>query len=344
MKVGLKDVAKGAGVAVSTVSHVLNGTAPISEDVRERVLAVARQLGYLEHRRAKSAFTSPLSGLVLALPADAAREEETNLFTLTALIAFRHACARRSVKIVTHVSAEAWIEPEAVTALIDGRTAQAAVVVNDDRPEFLRLMAASGAPVVLLNGEDPEMALDTVTPANRFAAFTATRYLIQVGHRRILHMTWNGRQTIRRRVDGYHDAHLAFQLPVDPSLIVDAGGYRPADAAATIDRLVAEDRRLRGATAIFCAADNLALGTLEALAKHGIRVPEDVSVLGFDDVPTAELARPALSTVHVPLDLMGPAALNLIEQRLIARDPQPAAARLELGCRLVHRASIASPA
>jgi DNA-binding LacI/PurR family transcriptional regulator len=343
MKVGLKDVAKGAGVAVSTVSHVLNGTAPISEEVRERVLAVARQLGYLEHRRARTAFTSPLSGLVLAMPADTAREDQLNLFTLTVLRAFRRACADRSIKVVPHVSAGPLIDPEAVAALIDGRTVQAAVVVNDDRPEFLRLMAATGAPVVLLNGEDPEMAIDTVTPANRFAAATATRYLMQMGHRRILHLTWNGRQTIRRRVDGYHDAHRSFGLTVDDGLIVDAGGYRPEDAAAAIERLIAEDPPLRGATAIFCAADNLAFGTLDTLARHDIRVPFDVSVFGFDDVPTSELARPPLSTVHVPLDLMGPAALNLIEQRLLTRDPQPVAARLELGCRLVHRASVASP-
>lgn len=343
MKVGLKDVAKGAGVAVSTVSHVLNGTASISEDVRDRVLAVARQLGYLEHRRAKTSFTSPLSGLVLALPADAATDDQMNLFTLTVLKAFHKACAARSVKIATHVSDHHWLDPEAIAALIDGRNIQAAVVVNDDRPDFLRLMAATGAPVVLLNGEDPEMAIDTVTPANHFAAFTATRYLIQVGHRRILHLTWNGRQTIQRRVEGYRDAHRAFDLPVDESLIIDAGGYRPSDASAAIDHLLAEDTPLRGATAIFCAADNLALGTLDALARHKLRVPYDVSVFGFDDVPTAELARPSLSTVHVPLDLMGPAALNLIEQRLLTRDPQPVAARLELGCRLVHRASVASP-
>jgi DNA-binding LacI/PurR family transcriptional regulator len=342
MKPGLKDIAKGAGVAISTVSHVLNGTAPISDSVRERVLGVARQLGYLERRRTKT-MMSPLSGLILALPADTADASDTNLFSATIISALKQECKRRSVRLVVYVSDSGRLDPQEIAALAIDRSLQGVVLLNDDRPDLLRLIAATGLPAVLVNGEDPEMSVDTVAPSNRYSAYLVTRHLIQLGHRRILHMTWPGRGTIRRRVDGYRDALREAGLPLDDDLILEVGGYRPADAEAALASLIARESGIRGATAIFCAADNLALGTLKLLAKRGIRVPHDCSVVGFDDLKPGELSRPPLSTVHVPLEHMALAALNLIEQRLIANDPARVATRLELGCRLVHRASVASP-
>jgi LacI family transcriptional regulator, purine nucleotide synthesis repressor len=342
MKPGLKDIAKAAGVAISTVSHVLNGTAPISDSVRERVLGVARQLGYLERRRSKT-MMSPLSGLLLALPVDCADTSDTNLVSSTIVAALQRECRLRSIRLVIHVSETNRIDPAEIAALAADRSIQGVVIFNDDRSDALRLIAATGLPAVLMNGEDPEMSVDTVTPSNRHSAYLAARHLIQLGHRRILHLTWPGRGTIRRRVDGFRDAMREAGLPCGDDLILEVASYRPTDAEAALDLLLAEDPGLRGATAILCAADNLALGTLKALARHGIRVPHDCSVLGFDDLKPCELSRPPLSTVHVPLDQMALVALNLIEQRLLANDPARVAARVELGCRLVHRASVASP-
>jgi LacI family purine nucleotide synthesis repressor len=94
-----------------------------------------------------------------------------------------------------------------------------------------------------------------------------------------------------------------------------------------------------GVTAIFCAADSLALGAMTALRKAGIAMPEDVSVVGFDGVALGELTAPALTTVSVPLEHMGTAALHLLEQRIVNAADAPPANRLELGCRLTIRNS-----
>lgn len=111
-------------------------------------------------------------------------------------------------------------------------------------------------------------------------------------------------------------------------MIVEAEGYEPRHGEAAINALLDRDATMKGATAVFCAADNLALGCLKALADHDIRVPEAISVLGFDDIVPGEFSRPPLSTISVPTDRLGAAALALIEQRLIANDPQRPAHRL----------------
>ncbi|MDQ0457862.1 LacI family DNA-binding transcriptional regulator [Rhizobium paknamense] len=342
-KVGLKDVAEAAGVSLSTASHALNGTAPITVEVRDRVLTAARQLGYLEKRRSKATIAS-LRSLLLAVSQDAAPRSDLNLVSWTILNGLRQECERRAIRLVPFISETSRIDAQDIKRLAKAENVDAVVVLNDDRAELARGLAQLSLPVVLLNGEDPAMKLDTVTGENRFGARAATEHLLSLGHRRILHLTWGaGRTTIRRRQDGFIDAHLLAGLPAPLDMIVEAEGFEPIAGEKALHALVAEEIGLRGATAIFCAADNLAFGCLKALKDLGIRVPEDISVLGFDDIMPGEFTDPPLSTVHLPTDRLGAAALSLIEQRLIANDPMRPAHRLELGCRLVLRGSLASP-
>ncbi|WP_027487608.1 LacI family DNA-binding transcriptional regulator [Allorhizobium undicola] len=342
-KVGLKDVAEAAGVSLSTASHALNGTAPLTQDVRDRILTAARQLGYLEKRRSKATIAS-LRSLLLAVNHDAAPRSDINLVSWTILNGLRQECERRAIRLVPLVSETTRIDAQDIKRLAKAENVDAIVVLNEDRPELTRALAQLALPVVLLNGEDPSMKLDTVTGENRFGARAATEHLLSLGHRRILHLTWGaGRTTIRRRQDGFIDAHLLAGLAAPLDMIVEAEGFEPMAGEKAIRAVFAEDRSLRGATAIFCAADNLAFGCLKALKDLGIRVPEDMSVLGFDDIMPGEFTVPPLSTMHLPTERLGAAALDMIEQRLIANDPLRPAHRLELGCRMVIRGSLSSP-
>ncbi|TGQ25129.1 substrate-binding domain-containing protein, partial [Mesorhizobium sp. M4B.F.Ca.ET.214.01.1.1] len=106
---------------------------------------------------------------------------------------------------------------------------------------------------------------DTVTAENRFGARLGIEHLLSLGHRNIVHVTWKGRTTIRRRHDGYNDAFLATGLAVPADMVIEVESYEPEWGEVAIRRLLAEQRPLRNATAIFCAADNLALGRLKAL-------------------------------------------------------------------------------
>lgn len=341
-KVNLKDVARDADVSLSTASHALNGTAPLTIEVRERVLDSAKRLGYLDRRR-KKATIAALHVLLLAIPDDAAPESDLNLVSWTILNGLRRECERRGIRIVPFVSTGRRIDGAQVRQIALAERADGIVVLNDDQPELIRSLASADMPVVIVNGEDPTMLVDTVTPENRFGARLGIEHLLGLGHRRILHLTWKGRTTIQRRYDGFSDAFLAAQLPVPADMIVEAEGYEPRHGEAAINALLDRDPTMKGASAVFCAADNLALGCLKALADRDIRVPEAISVLGFDDIVPGEFSRPPLSTISVPTDRLGAAALALIEQRLIANDPQRPAHRLELGCHLVLRGSVAPP-
>lgn len=341
-KIGLREVAQNAGVSLSTASHVLNGTAPISLEVRDRVLNSAQRLGYLERRKSRATIAT-LRTILLAITSEAAPHSDLNLVSWTMLNGLRQECERRSIRIIPFVSAGNRIDPAEVRRIAQAENVDGIVVLNDDRPELIRALAQARTPLVILNGEDPSMLVDTVTGENRFGARQGIEHLMALGHRRILHLTWKGRTTIRRRYDGYADAYLAAGLSLPVDMVVEADGFEPVQGERAIRELLATDPILKGATAIFCAADNLALGCLKALAVAGLRVPEDISVLGFDDIVRGEFSSPPLSTIHLPVEHLGAAALGLLEQRLIANDPLRPAHRLELGCRLVLRGSVAPP-
>ena len=340
-KVGLKDISERAGVALSTVSHVLNGTAPISDEVRTRVLDVAREMGYLAKRRAKGAIAT-LTKVLIAVPDDARPDSDVNLVSWTILNALTQDCDKRGVKVIAHA-----LDPsQSPSALVEAARAdnvEGIILINDDREALLEAICDSGIPAVLINGEDPNMHVDSVTPGNRFAALKATKVLMGMGHEKIMHLTWRGRQTVRRRRDGFKDAFSEAGVSQDNAVIVMAQGYDPRFGEAAVAEWLATHPDLDGVTAIFCAADNLAFGAIKALKAAGIRVPEDMSVMGFDGVALGELHTPPLTTVSVPLQEFGHAALGLLEQRTHAARDTRSAHRLELGCDVVLRGSVAAP-
>lgn len=339
-KIGIKDVAREAGVAISTVSHVLNGTAPISHDVRGRVLAAAQRLGYLAERKAKATIAT-LGTVLLAVRNDVLPHHETNLFSWTMLSGLSRECERRGVKLVPFASEDRLLAREVVAAASEAG-ADGIIIVNEDNREFLNGVRMSGLPAVLINGEDQDMHIDSVTPGNRFAAQLGVNWLISQGHRKILHVTWGNRTTIRRRLDGFLDAFRSNELPLEDALVLRANGYEPASGEEAVAQWLSENGGLGGVTALFCAADNLAIGALRALSAAGYAVPADVSVIGFDGVTLGELVTPPLTTIRVPLNQMGPASLALLEQRILAGDPERVAHRLELGCSLIIRSSVAA--
>ncbi|MGE6740319.1 LacI family DNA-binding transcriptional regulator [Allorhizobium pseudoryzae] len=336
-KVGIKDVSREAGVALSTVSHVLNGTAPISQEVRVRVLEVARRLGYLAKRQQKGAIAS-LTTLYLVVPPANLPHNDLNLVSWTLLTALSRECERRGVRIVAHNGAPDLSGAE-VLAGARAAGAEGIVIVYDDNPKLLKSVRQSDIAAVLLNGEDPTMSIDTVAPANRYAARLATDWLISRGHQKILHLTWRGRSTIQRRLDGFYDAYEQRDLPREQAGVLYARGYEPNHGREALRQFLAEHNGLDGYTAIFCAADNLAIGVLAECHAQGLKVPDDLAVVGFDGVAPVDLTVPSLTTVRVPLEALAAATVQALEKRLSIGAADQPTCRIELGCRLVERES-----
>ncbi|WP_176086723.1 LacI family DNA-binding transcriptional regulator [Martelella sp. HB161492] len=339
-KIGMREVSERAGVAISTVSHVLNGTAPISEEVRARVLEAARDLGYLARRSAKASLAS-LSRILLAVPEDALPDSDVNLVSWTILNGLTRECDAQGIKIVPHTLRRDAPVNAVVLAARDSQ-ANGIILINDDRSALLDAIGRSDIPAVLINGEDPDMHIDSVTPGNRFAALKATKRLMALGHRRIVHLTWKGRKTVGRRLDGFLDAFDENGIDRENAIVVVAEGFEPQHGDDAMTRWIADYPDLAGATAVFCAADNLAFGAMRALKRMGLVVPDDLSVMGFDGVALGALNDPPLTTIFIPLEQFGPAALNLLQERARAGNETRAAHRLELGCALIERASVAA--
>lgn len=340
-KVGIKMIAERSGVAPSTVSHAINGTASISDEVRDRILKIAQETGYLSRRRSQASIAS-LRKVLLAMPPDAMPENDVNLVSWTILNSLTQEAEKRSIRVSVHE-----IRPDATFAQVsDAARAgnmDGIVLLNDDRSSLLKSIFKSGIPAVLINGEDPDMLMDSVTPGNRFAAQKATKRLIDLGHERIMHLTWSGRKTVQRRRDGFLDAFDDVGLSRDNAVTLFTKGYEPRHGESAVEEWLVKHPDLDGVTAIFCAADNLAFGAMRALKAAGLSVPKDISLMGFDGVGLGELHSPSLSTVAIPLDEFGGAALGLLEQRVNASRQNAAARRLELGCTVTERDSITSP-
>ncbi|WOI55873.1 LacI family DNA-binding transcriptional regulator [Palleronia sp. LCG004] len=346
-RIGLKDIAREAEVSISTVSHVINGTAKISDEVRARVLRIAQELGHFDRQRMQRQGVR-LKRLLVAVPGYGMAESEANLFLWSILSALRTHCDATGVEIVPLSSSDGNLDAEEVVEAVARERCDAIMLMHDDRPELLRPLARARAdlpPMILVNGEDPEMEIDTVVPQNRFAARQAVRWLTGLGHRNILHITWAGRTTIERRRDGYLDALAELGRDRAQASII----AFPAWDLVMAERILSDDlvRTIErdGITAIFCASDNVALHARGVLHRAGLRVPEDISIVGFDNLIQSDMSSPPLSSVDVPVKHIGPTALQLLRDRLTDPPGEPAPARrIELGCSLVRRPSVAAPA
>jgi LacI family transcriptional regulator len=194
---------------------------------------------------------------------------------------------------------------------------------------------AGQVPAVLLNTADPQPEYDTLTVANYDGAYEVVRHLIQLGHREIATLAGPAHNVdARQRLEGYRAALREAALPVDP-LLEYSGEFTESSGYAAAVRVLGRTPRPR---ALFVANDHMAIGLLGALQDAGVRVPDDLAIVGFDDIPMARYLTPPLTTVHVDLFRMGQRAMELLLEG--RRSGQPSGGRHEtLATTLVVRGS-----
>jgi LacI family transcriptional regulator len=293
----LHDVAAAAGVSTATVSRALNG-GPVSERRRRLVLDAVQTLGYRPNTLARGLVTGR-SGAVGVLIPDVAGPLYA---TLTSGIEDVLRSAGVDFMMMTG-NRDPGAEAASIEALLERRVDALVLIGSWHAPEALRPVLAAGRPVVLVEPEGvdhdetgAELAdVTIISLADQDAAVRAAEYLIERGHTRIAHLR-GVRRAGARRLAGYRAAMAAAGLDAGP---VVAGDFsEPAGAEALPALLEA------GVSAVFCANDRMALGVYHALASRGLRVPDALSVVGFDDLPWAAYLDPPLTTVrHAAFDL-----------------------------------------
>lgn len=297
----ITDVARAAGVSVATVSKVINGRYGVAAATHDRVMQVVNELGYASSLVATSMRRqrTHVIGVLVAAFEPFALEllrgvSESLMGTPYDVLAYAGA--------VSAGSHEGW-ETRSLSSL-GGTLIDGAIVVTPT-------VALTGAAVPIVS-VDPHTG--TTGPAivdidNRRGGALATEHLLGLGHTRIAHLS--GRddlESARLRADGYREALAAVGIPVDESLVAE-GGYSPQESAQAAARLLDAPER---PTAIFAANDVSAIAAMSVARERGIRVPEDLSIVGFDDIPAAVAMDPPLTTVHQPLNEMGHAAVDLL--------------------------------
>ncbi len=338
MKIGVRDIAREAGVAVSTVSHVLNGTASISREVRERVLAVARELGYLDQRRAKATIAT-MERVVVAFDQSFETSGDAAFRNRALYQGLKRECERRSLKTTVYVSDDIGFDAGKVEEIARTEKASGVILMSSGDQLDLGDLVKTGLSMVIMNGEERLRRADAVVPANSFAAGVAVRYLIEAGHRNVLMLGTTGRDHLAGRRTGFVEAIGALGLELRDAFLAKEDSADAGEAA--LAARLGETGHLGGATAIFCLSDPLAEGALRALSAAGLNVPADVSVIGCDGIREA---RPTgLATVSVGYEHLAASALAIMESRLMIPKTARSCILVEFGSELIVGTTVGPP-
>ncbi|MBB4293309.1 DNA-binding LacI/PurR family transcriptional regulator [Rhizobium leguminosarum] len=301
------DIATLAGVSVSTVSRVLANEPGISETVRRQILKVAAEHGYP---------VKPASETVagaLALIASDGVTGGLSVFYEAIVDGLRAGAAEAGMPFEIRMVREDRTTPDAIRDYMQAAAADGLFLVGIDPNEMLRnWLQGNMTPTVLVNGTDPRMQFDGVSPANFFGAYEATTRLTQAGHRRILHLSGSHRHTIRERIRGFEAAIAAVPGAEGRFVPLALQGGASHEAHERTAAILAENA---GFSAAFCMNDFIAVGVLEAVTEAGLRVPEDFAIVGFDDLPCALMTNPQLSTMRVDRAAIGREAVSLMLSR-----------------------------
>lgn len=301
------DIAASAGVSVATVSRVLANEPGISGSVREHILRVAAEHGY----EAKGVAPS-LPG-TLALIASDGVTGGLSVFYESIVEGLRAGGLEGAVPFEVRLIREDRVTPEVVGDYMKAAKAQGLFLVGiDPSPALRRWIEAERVPTVLVNGTDPRLQLDGVSPANFFGALQAADRLLAAGHRRILHFSGSHRNTIRERIRGFDAAIAAVDGAESRMVSMSFNGSASREAHELMTAVLAEKA---GFTAAFCMNDFIAVGVLEAVTEAGLRVPQDFAIVGFDDLPCAVMTDPPLSTMRVDRVALGREAISLMITR-----------------------------
>ena len=306
----LQDVAREAGVAAMTVSVVLNGAKSgtrVSDATRSRILEVATRLRYRPNAVARglSRLKMDTIGVVSIIQGD-----EVNLYFLEVLNGILSASARLGQN-TTVFSISDWDEDEQkILQFCDGRV-DGFIFVG---PLFSAAFAETildYAPMVTLHSSGVMSNTYDLNVDDELGAYNAVRHLTLLGHTRIAHFSGGDRLGARRRAAGYRRALEEAGIGFDPSLVI-SGMYNSASGRHNITAILDDKIIDPLPTAVFCANDAIAYGAMEELSRRGIAVPDDISVVGYDDMMTARMTNPPLTTVRQPFHQMGERAVELL--------------------------------
>jgi len=334
-EVTIHDVAREAKVSIATVSRVLNGNRTVRDVTRERVQEVVRRLGYVPHGGARSLIKRETRTIGVLLP------DMFGEFFSEVIRGLDQVARQRHYSLLVTCTHGESQSAEAMVRTMHGKV-DGLVVLSSDIEMYAPLKhLLRRTPVVFLNHVQGPGAdqFDSISVDNHSGAMAMTRYLMGLGHERILFVKGpDGNGDADERLQGYREA-MKGQPGDAPNFMEISGDFSEGSGYQATGRIVQMEPR---PTAIFAANDAMAIGILCALKERGIRVPEDISLAGFDDIPMVRYLSPPLSSIRTPIPELGSGAA----ERLLAMIEAGGAIRPRqqtLEVLLVARASTGPP-
>ena len=314
MRVSIKDIARAAGVSHPTVSRALSDSPLISEETKARVQRLAQEMGYSPNALARGLVTRQTYsvGVVVTTIADPFVAE---------IVQGIEATAHDHGYTVILCNSESTPEREiaAVEMLRTKRVDGVIVTASRVGALYLEYLEQIGGPIVLINNHNEESGRYTfsVSVDNRHGGRLAAEHLVQLGHRRIAYVAGPANHSSDLdRLAGYRQAHVEGGIEPDPALVVPGNG-RPGGGEEALQAILALDPR---PTAVFCYNDMTAIGLIHAAQQAGLSIPQDVALVGFDDILFASYLYPPLTTVAQPKVEMGQRAMHMMLSLITAKE------------------------
>jgi len=327
----LDEIAKLAGVSRATVSRVVNDYPHIKPEVRERIQAIITQTGFQPNLIARS-LASDRSGIIGLVIPNTPRMVFTDPFFPTLIQGITRATNRLNITLSLFLFQTKDEEARTIrtilnTGLLDG------LIITADRKEesFVPKFVKHGVSFVLIGRPETNSDITFVDTDNVSGGYLATEHLIKLGHKRVGIIGANENTAGDDRIAGYQKALHDYGFALDPTLIT-FGDFSMQSGYEAMHLLLPAKP-----DAVFIASDTMALGALRALREVGLRVPEDIAIVGFDDLPPAQQADPPLTTIQHPIEQLGVTAVELLSKMLNGVDAPPT--HIILPAKLIIRAS-----
>jgi LacI family transcriptional regulator len=305
----IRDVARRAGVSASTVSRVLNARPDVATETRERVLEIIDELNYHPNAQAVGLSLRHTGVVGLVVP-DVITPFCTSVIESVQNALKAHGYWLLLVANQVNPEEQARLQADLVTELWRGRRIDGLLVLIPVEASLgpLRAMAQEGVPSVLIDMQYDGTGLNYIAVDNYRGGYIGTEHLLQTGYRDIAILCGPHWMPVSRdRLAGYKAALQDRGVPIRPEWIVPGLGYDEETGRQAMRTLLSADCRPQ---AVFAASDLIAFGAMAVLDEAGLRVPDDIALIGFDDIPAAATFRPPLTTVHQPLEHMGRLAVE----------------------------------
>jgi len=331
----IKDVAKRAGVSIATVSNVINGTRFVSNELQTRVRAAVEELGYRPAAVRRKLRKGKSYSIAVLLP-----DPRNQFFQIVAEGIEEQAELYRHSVWYCNTRDEPSRERACISTMVERGADGIIIAPSPGGRDTIRPFLEAHVPVVLVVRQIERFPADQVFADSIEGAYDATRHLIQLGHRRIGLLTGVREiQTFKERLFGHQKALLDHGIPFDPELVLDAYSHVEEGCEATKHLLVNTD-----VTAVFATNFPMTLGALKAIGDLGLACPEEISLLGFDDLDCAVVVRPHLTVVDQKPYEIGHMAGSMLFERIHSRGKKQLTARtVKIRPELAVRNSVAEP-